>query len=144
MNIKVKIGDKVFDAEVGDISNRPVLVKVDNEIFEVWPDEDVPETRSLVEQKPVSSSFSQPAAAQSVSVINSRNNKVITAPIPGTIISIAVTPGDNVKPGQELCVLEAMKMKNVISSTRSGTIAAILVSLNEKVKKGQVIIEYTD
>ena len=68
MNIKVKIGDKVFDAEVGDISIRPVFVKVDNEIFEVWPDEDVPETRSLVEQKPVSSSFSQPGRLPNLSL----------------------------------------------------------------------------
>ena len=144
MKIHVRIGDREFNVEVGDISARPIQVKVDHETIEVWPAEDDSVVRNLTKEKPISSSSAQPEGVPDLLAKNPNKKNRVNAPIPGTIISIAVKPGDNITPGQELCVLEAMKMKNVISSNRAGTISAILVNINEKVKKGQSLIEFND
>ena len=72
------------------------------------------------------------------------NAKAVRAPIPGVIISVAVKPGDVVKHGQELCVLEAMKMKNVIRASRAGTISVVHTTAQQHVKHHDVLMEYTD
>jgi Acetyl/propionyl-CoA carboxylase, alpha subunit len=144
MNIHVKIGDQIFEVEVGDTSVRPILVKVDCDTYEVWPTMDAPVVLPSAEEKPAASPSAPRPAARTVSVGEIDKKRVVSAPLPGTIISISAMPGMNVKPGQELCVLEAMKMKNAICSTRSGTIAAILVNVNDQVQKGQPLVEYTD
>jgi biotin carboxyl carrier protein len=66
----------------------------------------------------------------------------VLAPIPGVIISIQVKQGDEVSLGQELCVLEAMKMKNTIRSPRAGVIASVNVSSGETVKHHDVLVEF--
>ncbi len=67
----------------------------------------------------------------------------ILAPMPGTIIDIQVSVGDAVEEGQELLVLEAMKMENPIVATAAGKIAEIKISVDDKVasKQAMVVIE---
>jgi propionyl-CoA carboxylase alpha chain len=72
------------------------------------------------------------------------NSKAVLAPIPGVIVSIAVEPGAEVEQGQELCILEAMKMKNVIRSPRAGQIAAIKVSAGQHVKHHDLLMEFAE
>jgi biotin carboxyl carrier protein len=64
----------------------------------------------------------------------------ILAPMPGTIIEIQVGPGDEVVEGQELLVLEAMKMENPIVSTIDGKIKEINVAVDDKVATKQVML----
>lgn len=63
---------------------------------------------------------------------------VIKAPLPGVIIDVVVAVGDEVKKGQKLAILEAMKMENSINSDRDGKVLEI------KVQKGDSILEGTD
>jgi biotin carboxyl carrier protein len=58
------------------------------------------------------------------------------------IVSIAVQQEDEVSAGQELLVLEAMKMKNSIRANRAGKIAAIGVSVGQHVQHNQVLVEF--
>jgi glutaconyl-CoA/methylmalonyl-CoA decarboxylase subunit gamma len=143
MNIHVKIGAQTFEVEVGDLSSRPILVKVDCDTFEVWPEAEALPGLPVVEQP---GQVSPPRSAPTPAAIDAHvdHKRVVTAPIPGSIISVAVVPGDKVSPGQELCVLEAMKMKNAIRATRAGVIAAVLVNTGDHAQKGQPLIEYTD
>lgn len=62
--------------------------------------------------------------------------------MPGTIVSIAVQPGDLVEVGQDLCVLDAMKMNNRIRSPRAGTIAQVHVSIGQQVSYGQPLVTF--
>ncbi len=65
---------------------------------------------------------------------------ILTSPMPGTIIKIAVSSGDVVSKGQTLLVLEAMKMENEIKSSRDGTVAEIKVSQGTSVNAGDILI----
>ncbi|MEA3450712.1 MAG: acetyl-CoA carboxylase biotin carboxyl carrier protein subunit [Bacteroidota bacterium] len=66
----------------------------------------------------------------------------ITAFIPGTINEIFVKKGQTVKKGEEILILEAMKMKNRLKAPRAGVIKSILVSTNEIVVKNQLLVEF--
>lgn len=70
--------------------------------------------------------------------------EVIEAPIPGKILSVAVTVGDSVNEGDTVCIIEAMKMENPILAPVKGSITQVGVSPNQVVKTGQLIaaIEY--
>jgi len=143
MKIHVKIQNKTYEVRIGDIHARPIQVTVDGESFDVWPEE---MTLPSPDYQPVSGgSLEQPFQPL---VINepadslTADIKQVKAPIPGVIISIAVTEGDQVDYGQELCILEAMKMKNAIRSTRAGKIAKVLVKEGESVQHGQALMEY--
>jgi acetyl-CoA/propionyl-CoA carboxylase biotin carboxyl carrier protein len=63
----------------------------------------------------------------------------VTVPMQGTIVSVAVTVGDQVEVGQTVCVLEAMKMENNITAERSGTVSEVRVSPGTAVGPGDVV-----
>jgi biotin carboxyl carrier protein len=65
----------------------------------------------------------------------------IEAPMPGKIIDVLVEEGSEVKEGEAIIILEAMKMQNEISSHVSGTVKMIAVRKNDSVMKDDVLIE---
>lgn len=70
------------------------------------------------------------------------NPKLVKAFIPGIIREISVKQGQNVKEGDKLLILEAMKMKNTLLSLRTGAIKEIRVEIGDMVYKGQLLIEF--
>ncbi|MBG7610194.1 MAG: hypothetical protein IZT55_04930 [Anaerolineae bacterium] len=64
------------------------------------------------------------------------------APLPGNITEIMVKEGDTVEVDQVLCVIEAMKMKNLLRSPRNGRIANVEVSLGETVPYNKTLIRF--
>jgi len=64
----------------------------------------------------------------------------ITAPMPGTILDIMVKTGDQVKRGDVLLILEAMKMENEIVSPQDGVIASVNTSKGESVNSGDLLV----
>jgi glutaconyl-CoA/methylmalonyl-CoA decarboxylase subunit gamma len=156
MKYRVRIDDRWYEVEIADLNARPVRTIVDGEVFEVWPEDENSGGKSnlppMPEQPkkragPSPVGFKQalsPGSGNGASAPSGEGSlKVLRAPIPGVIVSIAVQPEDEVAIGQELCVLEAMKMKNSIRSTRAGVIAAIGVSVGQHVKHHDVLIEFT-
>jgi acetyl-CoA/propionyl-CoA carboxylase, biotin carboxylase, biotin carboxyl carrier protein len=71
-------------------------------------------------------------------------NKSIKAPMQSTVVKLAVSAGDKVVEGDQILVLEAMKMEQSISSPRDGVIKAVKVSVGETVPSGTVLIEFED
>jgi 3-methylcrotonyl-CoA carboxylase alpha subunit len=65
----------------------------------------------------------------------------LSAPMPGTIVSITVTEGQSVDAGQALIVMEAMKMEHVVGAVTGGTVKAILVHQGELVAAGTVLVQ---
>ena len=66
----------------------------------------------------------------------------LLSPMPGTLISYAVCDGEKVLEGQEICVVEAMKMQNVLRSTRSGTIKKCHASIGSSLMTDETIVEF--
>ncbi|CAL8073887.1 unnamed protein product [Calicophoron daubneyi] len=67
--------------------------------------------------------------------------RMCIAPMPGLVKSVAVKVGDKVSTGQELCVLEAMKMQNSLSAGKSGIVKKVNFKAGETVGDGDVIVE---
>ena len=70
--------------------------------------------------------------------------EIVEVPITGKIISVEVKPGDEVKEGDTICILESMKMENPILAPIDGTITEVGVTAEQVVKPGETIaiIEY--
>ena len=83
---------------------------------------------------------SAPSAAPKSSAPAGGNT--LTAPMNGVVIEVPVKVGDEVKSGQVVVILEAMKMKTNISSDRDGKIAAVNISPNDSVESGQVMLTF--
>ena len=71
-------------------------------------------------------------------------DKAIKAPMQSTVVKLAVAAGDKVVEGDQILVLEAMKMEQSITSPRNGVIKAVKVSVGETVPSGTVLIEFED
>ncbi len=68
------------------------------------------------------------------------DGELITAPLPGRVLSVAVRVGQAVNKGDELCVIEAMKMGNSVKAQRAGTIKEVLVSPGQVVALGAALM----
>ena len=87
---------------------------------------------------PVAAAPAAPAAAPAAGALAA--GEVITSPMPGNILKINVTQGQKVNEGDVLIVLEAMKMENEISATKSGTVAQINVTKGAVVETGTPLV----
>jgi len=65
----------------------------------------------------------------------------VTAPMPGSVLSVKVAAGEAVEAGQTLLVLEAMKMENAVTAPVAGTIERVLVEPGRQVQRGEVLVE---
>lgn len=81
-----------------------------------------------------------PAPAAPAPVAPIAGGEKVTAPMPGTILSVAVQPGATVKSGDILLILEAMKMENEIVAPRDGKVAQVPVTKGAAVNSGDVLV----
>lgn len=77
-----------------------------------------------------------------MNVAGSGTIKDIKAPMPGLILDLKVKPGDVVKKGDVVLILEAMKMENIIKSPGDGVVKDVKVILKQSVEKNQVLIQF--
>lgn len=140
----VTIDEKTYHVEIPDPGTMPLDVIVDGERFRVKiagaalsvSPQPVSEPAPLPQLPPIA--LARPAVpASSVMAGGSQ----VTAPIPGTILSVEVCVGQPVVPGQVLCILEAMKMKNPIRAARAGTVAEIAVTPGQTVAYGAPLLQ---
>lgn len=75
-------------------------------------------------------------------VVKVDTTKSILSPMPGAVVSVAVQPGDTVVDGQELCIIEAMKMQNILKSEREGVIKSVNVKAGDSVAVDELLIEF--
>jgi len=123
MVYKVTLNGKNYEVEVEH--GEAILLDVS----------DVP----AVSEAPAAPAAAAPApAASAVSVVT--GGEPLNAPMPGTIVSIKVVAGQQVKKGELLLLLEAMKMENEIVSPRDATIAQVITTQGASVNAGDPLL----
>ena len=139
--LRVRVGFNWYTVEVGDLTSSPVQVTVDGETVTV-------EVEGLEGQVPArprrgrtqTPGIMVPPPASRVNPIVGDGN-FIRSPMPGRVISIMVRPGDRVSVGQEVCVVEAMKMEQSIRSPQNGVIKEIRVQPMDSVRTNDPLME---
>ena len=145
--LRVKIGERWYTVEVGDLDEFPIQAVVDGELVEVemgdLPPAMSPQTHAA-DMAVQPSEPSQPAPAsqrtarQASSAEPSRSFKT---PMPGVIVSVAVKVGDQVVTGDPICILEAMKMQQTLRADWSGIVQEVHVTAGDQVVDGQAIAD---
>ncbi len=143
--LTLTINGRSYLVQVEDLDSSPVTVIVNGEPYEVelgpgaYHDEAVadlevpPSPGAPLRRKPRRETPITPAGPAA---------DQISAPMPGDILDITVSPGDRVTTGQQLCALEAMKMKSAIRSPRDGIIKSVDVSEGQTVGHGEVLVTF--
>ena len=110
-------------------------VKVNGKVYEVEL-ESVSESSAKIEVPAVQAAPAAPVAP----VAASAGSTEVTSPMAGTIVGVNVQPGSQVKKGQTLVVLEAMKLENEIVAPCDGVVAQVLVSKGTSVENKQLLV----
>ena len=139
--LRVRVGGNWYNVEVGDLDRSPIQVNVDGETFTV-------EVEGLPGQTPArprrgrtqTPGILVPPPASRVNPTSGDGN-LIRSPMPGRVISILVRPGDTVSVGQEVCVVEAMKMEQSIRSPQNGVVKEIRVQPMDSVRTNDPLME---
>ena len=137
---KYKINGNLYNVVIGDIEENIAHVEVNGTHYTVEMEK---KPKAAPAPKPVVRPAAKPAAAPVARPAAGGAKSGVKSPLPGVILDIKVNVGDEVKKGQTLIILEAMKMENSINADKDGKIAAINVSKGESVLEGTdlVIIE---
>ena len=144
---KYKINGNLYNVVIGDIEDNIAHVEVNGTHYTVEMEK---KPKAEVAPKPVArptapapapAPASAPAPAPAAKPAAGKSG--VKSPLPGVILDIKCNVGDEVKKGQTLIILEAMKMENSINADKDGKITAINVSKGESVLEGTdlVIIE---
>jgi len=145
---RITVDDHTFDVRVLDDPRRErVRVEVDGEIFAVGVETMPAAAEVTAAPGPATAPAPRPPRfrkTSEVSEVSGAPGNTVAAPLPGVIKSIAVHPGQRVASQDELLVIEAMKMDNVIRAPRSGTISTVHVTEGRQVAYGELLIEMSN
>lgn len=116
---------------------RKFIINVNGTSYEV----EVEEVGSAPSTAPAPAAASAPAAsAAPAPAAPPAGSETVTAPMPGTIVSVKVSVGQSVNAGDVLCILEAMKMENEIVAPKAGKVVAVSASSGASVNTGDALV----
>jgi len=108
-----------------DITGKKLKIEIEGEIFDIVIKD---ELDRLLEKMELGSA-------------SKKRIKEIRAPMPGLVLEITITDGQEVNEGDKLLILQAMKMENSIVIHSQARIRKVLVNAGQAVEKGQVLVE---
>jgi glutaconyl-CoA decarboxylase len=130
---RIKVDGKVYEVEVEELGENKALegtVSAPLPIITKVKEETVKSKPAKVSDSPASSKAPTAAVA----------GEEVLSPLPGKILQLKVSEGDNIKAGDTLLILEAMKMENEIVADTSGNVKKINVAANDMVDTGDVLL----
>ena len=128
---KYIINGNKYEVAIEDIVENTATVIVNGEEYQVEMESEPIEEKKAVVHKPVA--IEKPASA-------GNTNNAVKAPLPGLITDVCVKVGDEVKEGDPVVVLEAMKMANNVEAENGGKITAVCVQPGQTVMEGDVLV----
>ena len=143
--LRVKVGERWYTVEITDPTANPVVALVDGEEVQVHiaradrfakPEPVAAPVPAPIAPAPPAAPLPAPTAAASAGPI-----KQFKSPMPGVILSVSVQVGDQVVTGDEICVLEAMKMQQLLRADWSGIVTKVHVGAGQQVLDGDPIVD---
>lgn len=134
----VEVDGRAFTVDVEDAAADRFRVVVEGQAYDV--------ALGVGEELGSASVAPTPAAAPRIVPVPMANgdasSETLGAPMPGVILRILVAAGATVQRGQDIAVLEAMKMENILRAPREGTIAEVCVRQGQQVAHGAPIVKF--
>lgn len=150
--VYVVVSGQTYRVTVEDLDARPIRAVVNGNTYEVQVPAldsaraDAPASAAAIAQStPAGTEAPTTASTTSEAAVNgasgdARGPIVVKAPMPGNIVQILVEPGEVVRFGQDLCVLEAMKMKNRLRAPGAGKVSAVYAYAGQTVQHGTRLV----
>ncbi len=133
---RIVVDNSVYSVAVERLGVGRYRVKLGDKVAEVSVEEETPKITSVRrEAAPVTPALKAEKESQKPAAVSG----AVTAMLPGVVLKILVSPGDSVKAGQPIMVLEAMKMENEIVSPVDGVVHEIRVKEGDKVETGDLL-----
>lgn len=134
---KFKINGNEYNVAINSVEGQNASVTVNGTTYQV----ELADAPVSAPVQPVATPSPMPQAeVQAPSPAPSGSGKPVTSPLPGVIIAVNVNVGDKVRAGQEVAVLEAMKMENSIEAESDGTVTAVHVAKGDSILEGASVV----
>ncbi len=135
-NFKFKIHENNYNVNIKSHEGNVIDLEVNGTSYSVKMKQDIQTTKTPTLVRAASKRPAEPLK------VNPKSSKSrIVAPIPGVILSIDVKVGDEIKVGDKLLVLEAMKMENNIVAEKAGVVSALKITVGQQVLQDELMIE---
>lgn len=121
---KIRIGEKVYEVELESVSEKEGSIETSNNV-----------NNETGKTEKIENNSTQSDAGNPI-----ENGEVIKAPMQGLIVDVKVEVGQKVKTGDEVVILEAMKMENPIVAPKDATVIAVKVSKGNTVNAGDALV----
>ena len=135
---KYTINGNKYEVVVGDIKDNIATLTVNGEEYTVEMEKQAEPEKKKPVVKAATAAAGDDAPAANKTAVNKAN--AVKAPLPGVITDILVAEGDEVKVGDTVIVLEAMKMANNLAAEKDGKVTAICVKVGESVMEDDALV----
>jgi len=135
-NFKFRINSNNYNVNIKTHEKNVVDLEVNGTSYSVKMQQDIQKTKTPTLVRAASKRPAEPLK------VNPKSSKTkIVAPIPGVILSIDVKVGDEIKVGDRMLVLEAMKMENNIVAEKAGVVTTLKIAVGQQVLQDELMIE---
>ena len=135
---KFKIRGNDYNVEILQHERNIINIEVNGSEYEVELEKDVKTSnRPTIKRSMVQT----PMNAAKIAKTSGGSTTKVIAPLPGTILKIMVQNGDDIKIGDNLMIMEAMKMENNVLAEKAGIIKSIKVAVGDTVLQNDVLLE---
>lgn len=154
MKYNISVKEQTFEIEMGEIRQGMARVNVNGTDYDVridnypggapsqttMPSPAIPQRTSAAPATPAATVAPQRAMKPSPAPEAPSSDNIVKAPMPGLILDVQVKTGDQVKAGQTVIIMEAMKMENSITVKIDGTVKEIHVQKGAQVMTGHTLL----
>jgi biotin carboxyl carrier protein len=135
--LRLQVNGQWYSVQVGDVHQSPVEVMVDDEFYLV----DLEAASQSPRRRPTAPRQERKEEPPGLRGITQGNEKVVRCPLPGRVIALQIIKGQQVEPGDEICLLESMKMEQSIRVAQGGIVKSVKVKINQSVNAGSPLLE---
>lgn len=136
-NFKFKIKGNDYDVKITEVEDNVATIQVNGTEYSVELDKEVQKTQAprVIKKRPVVRSGGGVSSNKPAAAASTTGGFTVNAPLPGSIFKLMVSEGDTVSKGDNLLIMEAMKMENNVLAEKDGVVSSL------KVKEGDAVLQ---